>query len=867
MTITVDPKIVGAGSKVGLELWRIENLGLNKLDKIDGKFHTGDAYILLSTTEKHGKLVYNLHYWLGSESTRDELGIAAYKTVEIDDYLGGRATQYREIEKNESQLFLSYFKDTGGIEYLPGGVESGFRHVEKDDYSPRLLHLKGQRTVRVSEVPVKLESLNSGDVFILDLGLTLFIFNGPYSNKFEKVKGIDVANRINNDERGGRAQIILLDDEPQHPEFWSHFGGYVDPNSFPVGEPDNDTAVTTYEKKLFRISNEGSDKVEFIQIPVEDKKKFSRALLDSNDVFLLQSTSGKIFVWIGKNSNLQEKKESMVLAVKYIKDNNLPSNTQIERVSESTESGAFISEFSDWHTYHLQKLAQQKADSKLKDEDIDIKALIHHKALSETPVDDGSGDLTIWVIDNFKKVELPKEQYGRFYAGDSYILLYNYKNKLNRDESIIYYWLGNDSTSDEKGAAALLTVELDNSLGGKPVQVRVTQGKEPSHFKQLFKSNMIVFKGGNASGFNREDNANLTGTKLPSIGLFHVKGTNDLNVCAFQVDATCSSLNSNDVFILVTPDKVYVWNGNGSNESERNIGQSLANTLNSIYNVEEKSADRDIITLSEDENDSNANNATFFELLGGRTEYAAISNNGSVAREARLFSASTATGKFKVEEIHNFDQSDLNDEDVFLLDTYNQLFVWVGSKSTQEEKEKADKFAVDYLNTCDDGRDQNIPIIKLTSDQDSLLFSSYFHGWDSDYFKKLHYKDPYAARLLALNKEKEEKLKVSKEQEEAEERRRQSIKKLEEKKVVAPAVEPEPLPTPPPAPSNEVQPVPGSFTYEQLKGQFPPGVIPTRREEYLSDDEFLKVFGTSRADFNKLAKWKKDDLKKKLQLF
>lgn len=37
----------------------------------------------------------------------------------------------------------------------------------------------------------------------------------------------------------------------------------------------------------------------------------------------------------------------------------------------------------------------------------------------------------------------------------------------------------------------------------------------------------------------------------------------------------------------------------------------------------------------------------------------------------------------------NFDQTDLNDEDVFLLDTFTQLFVWIGSSSTQEEKDKS----------------------------------------------------------------------------------------------------------------------------------------------------------------------------------
>jgi hypothetical protein len=51
-------------------------------------------------------------------------------------------------------------------------------------------------------------------------------------------------------------------------------------------------------------------------------------------------------------------------------------------------------------------------------------------------------------------------------------------NSRKQEQHIIYFWLGADSTSDEKGAAALLTIELDDSMGGKPVQVRVTQGKE-----------------------------------------------------------------------------------------------------------------------------------------------------------------------------------------------------------------------------------------------------------------------------------------------------------------------------------------------------------------------------------------------------
>ncbi len=148
--------------------------------------------------------------------------------MELDQQLGGGPVQFREVQGNESSTFLSYFKSNGGIEYLPGGVASGFRAVEPDVYPTRLLHLKGARTVRSTEVPLSLNSLNRSDVFVLDCGLTIYLLNGPEASKFEKCKGIEVVSRINSAERNGRANIVLLDDNIHNEGFWSHFGGFVE---------------------------------------------------------------------------------------------------------------------------------------------------------------------------------------------------------------------------------------------------------------------------------------------------------------------------------------------------------------------------------------------------------------------------------------------------------------------------------------------------------------------------------------------------------------------------------------------------------------------------------------------------------------
>ena len=312
--------------------------------QVNGKFHVGDSYILLSTTKSNsGAFSWSIHFWLGAESSHDEQGIAAYKTVELDDSLGGGPVQYREVQGAESALFLSYFKASGGIEYLPGGVESGFNKVERDVYPTRLLHLKGKRTVRVSEVPLSRSSLNHGDVFILDAGLKIYLFNGPTSNNYEKAKGVQVASNINNDERGARAEIILVHENPKEEGFWGPLGGFVDPASLPEGEPDAHVEAA-HTRRLFQISD-ASGSVEFQEIPPAKGAHFNKSQLVSEDVFLLQSTQGKVYLWIGRGANLNEKKEATARAVQYLKEHNLPTSTAVERVSEGTETAAFKAEF------------------------------------------------------------------------------------------------------------------------------------------------------------------------------------------------------------------------------------------------------------------------------------------------------------------------------------------------------------------------------------------------------------------------------------------------------------------------------------------------------------------------------------------
>ena len=117
--------------------------------------------------------------------------------------------QFRELQGQESEAFLRLFKS--GVHYEKGGVASGFSKAQAEKHETRLLHIRGVRAVRVAEVPVKVESLNHGDCFVVDDGLEIFQWNGRDSSAAEKAKTLNVTTSIKSDLRKGKAIVGLLD--------------------------------------------------------------------------------------------------------------------------------------------------------------------------------------------------------------------------------------------------------------------------------------------------------------------------------------------------------------------------------------------------------------------------------------------------------------------------------------------------------------------------------------------------------------------------------------------------------------------------------------------------------------------------------
>jgi len=123
---------------------------------------------------------------------------------------------------------------------MSGGIESGFKHVKPEEYKARLLHVKGVKDhVRVQQVKQEWKSLNDGDVFILDQGLDLFIWNGSKGGIFEKRKAQEVAAEIR-DKRSGKPKLTILDALEDNDAFWKALGGKPTKDQLPKETPDDD---------------------------------------------------------------------------------------------------------------------------------------------------------------------------------------------------------------------------------------------------------------------------------------------------------------------------------------------------------------------------------------------------------------------------------------------------------------------------------------------------------------------------------------------------------------------------------------------------------------------------------------------------
>ncbi|XP_029793569.1 macrophage-capping protein [Suricata suricatta] len=329
----------------GLHVWRVEKLKPVPVARENqGVFFSGDSYLVLHNGPEE---LSHLHLWIGQQSSRDEQGACAVLAVHLNTLLGERPVQHREVQGNESDLFMSYFPR--GLKYQEGGVESAF-HKTSPGAAPaaikKLYQVKGKKNIRATERPLSWDSFNTGDCFILDLGQNIFAWCGGKSNILERNKARDLALAIRDSERQGKAQVEIITDGEEPAEMIQVLGPKP---ALKEGNPEEDlTADRTNAQAaaLYKVSDATG---QMNLTKVADSSPFALELLLSDDCFVLDNgLCGKIYIWKGRKANEKERQAALRVAEDFISRMRYAPNTQVEILPQGRESPIFKQFFKDW---------------------------------------------------------------------------------------------------------------------------------------------------------------------------------------------------------------------------------------------------------------------------------------------------------------------------------------------------------------------------------------------------------------------------------------------------------------------------------------------------------------------------------------
>lgn len=310
--------------------------------------------------------------------------------------------------------------------------------------------------------------------------------------------------------------------------------------------------------------------------------------------------------------------------------------------------------------------------------------------------------LQIWRIVKFKVTDWPEEDYGKFYDGDSYIILNTYKEKES-DELLydVHFWIGKSSSQDEYGTAAYKTVELDTFLNDKPVQHREVMKHESALFRGYFDT-IQTMRGGADSGFR------TVGPKeyKPRLLKFNDEGRNKVKMT--QVAYVKESITPDNVYIIDNGLTIYQVNGSQSDKDERFKASQYVTHLKSERGTAKS------------------------EVLGDNFQSKANLPSGDVDPEEpavdddfepTIKKLSDASGHLEMTDTDAFSMSVLDSNDVFVIDTGKECIVWVGSGASVDERRKGIQYAHNYLLKT---KHPLVPVTVVREGQKSKAFDKLF---------------------------------------------------------------------------------------------------------------------------------------------
>lgn len=247
-------------------------------------------------------MAQDIFFWIGHESSSDEYGTAAILALQLFRFFNEKPIQHREVEGFESKKFVELFGEQG-VQYIKGGVASGFKHVTPNGPLPtKLFQVKGGSRSSLRCVPPTGASLNQGDTFVLQTSDTIFLWLGKNASPMEKLKAAKKAAEL---KVKVKDNLVRLEDGEVTPEFWAALGGAV-----PIAEDGGSDAEFAAQNilQLYVIKGPGSS------VKVAEAGGVHRSMLKAPDVFVVRRGQNAV-VWLPSGNKDPNPIETAVDAV------------------------------------------------------------------------------------------------------------------------------------------------------------------------------------------------------------------------------------------------------------------------------------------------------------------------------------------------------------------------------------------------------------------------------------------------------------------------------------------------------------------------------------------------------------------------
>lgn len=583
-----------------------------------------------------------------------------------------------------------------------------------------LMQIKGKRRVRVCTVAVSARSLNTNNAFVLDAGTHLYIWMGARSSRVTRAKALDLANRIKREERSARADIVNVEEgkTDQNEAFWKAIGGKLSTDeAAKLAQNAQSSADQDKDEDQTLVYWIGFDPVtNAAQLQVVDEcinRLPKKEIMHTTGVFVVD-TGSEVFCWTGKTSGARQRKHGLKVALGLAEGRD---HVVVARVLEFGEANIFKEKFGNYPGMLPISTTRQESSRNIAASRIELKVqdLVQRmlKPAPEAALDPivaklpEESRMTIWRIEEFEKVPHPRNMYGQFFMGESYIIHYAYTlTPGGKDQHIVFFFIGRDCPTNDKGTAAYLVVELDETLGSMSTQVRVVQDKEPAQFLAIFKGKYIVH-----AGKSTDYIAEVPKTKTR---LYDIRGNDDISIHAVECDLKSTSLHSGHSFVLQTPKDVYAWIGKYAPSNELAAALSTATML----------------SPGEDEHatiEEGSEPEEFWAALGGKGRYFTPLSRPSAL--PRLFLCTNASGRMDVEPEAVFAQEDLAADITALLDdAVSSVYIWLGKRSAHAVRKVAMELAIEFSARCKAaGNPRKVYVVQAY--HEPLEFKCHFRPW------------------------------------------------------------------------------------------------------------------------------------------